>query len=73
MKAVGMHGNISEPSGATDPDVIKVRQAETWARTELAKEPPDGGIIPDVFGEQEKLAQLVRERLAELDRLRDRM
>lgn len=73
LKAVGMHGNISEPSGATDPEIIQLNQAEAWARNELAKEPPDGGIIPDVFGEQEKLAQLVKHRLAELDRLRDRM
>lgn len=66
LKAVGMYGTISQPDGATDPEVIILSQAKKWAKNEMEKEPPSGDLLDDVLGKDAKFARLVQERLSEL-------
>ena len=66
MKAVNLYGNVSRPDGATDPDVIMVKQAEKWARQEMEKEPPSANPLETLLNNDAKFARLVQERLAEL-------
>lgn len=65
LKAVGVHGKVEAPSGEADPELVVVRQAEVWARKELAKEDPTGDVLAR-FREDERLAELTQERLQEL-------
>ena len=63
LKSVNLYGNVTAPSGDTDPDVILLRQAEQWAENELAKKPMS---LIDSLDSDEKRLELVQHKLIEL-------
>jgi len=66
LKAVGLYGNVNEPAGETDAELVLWRQAKDWARTELARRGPSGSKICDLLGNDEEEAVLAHRRMKEL-------
>lgn len=66
LKAVGLYGGVSRPSGATDPEVLMVEQARKWAMTKWAKRPPSECSWIDDSLMESAIAKWTRERLEEL-------
>lgn len=64
LKAAGVYGKTSAPGGETDPELVQVQQAETWAKAEYAKQGPRD--LMGMVHAEEDLAELMRRRLAEL-------
>ena len=64
LKAAGVYGKASAPSGEVDPELVMVRQAEAWARVEYEKQGPQD--IYRLLRRDEETAELARGRLQTL-------
>ncbi len=69
LKAVGLYGSDLQPFGLTDPEVIMMKEAETWAKKaiekELPSEDPQERLLDQLTEESKKIA-LMQKRLEEL-------
>ncbi len=65
LKAAGVYGKVEAPSGEVDPELVMVRQAESWAATELAKEGPARDVLAPLLDDGRR-AELAQKRLREL-------
>lgn len=63
LRAVGLYGKVDAPAGQTDPELVMVEQARTWAEAEILRRVPDRMALLLSEGEQTELA---RRRLEEL-------
>jgi len=64
LKAAGVYGNLPHPSGEVDPELIMVKQAETWAEAELAKKGPQD--LAGILSRDADRRELTHRRLQEL-------
>ena len=62
LKAVGLHGKMTPPSGAVEPERVMVEQAKAWAEAESVK--LQASEARYVFNEEKE--ELVQQRFHEL-------
>ena len=64
LKAAGVYGKVSAPSGEVDAELVMVRQSEAWAEAELAKRGPEDDLA--VLRRYEEKPELAQRRFQEL-------
>ena len=66
LKAVGLYGQITPPSGPVDAELVLWEKAKEWALAELKKKGPSEDPLLDLLVHDTEVAKLTRQRMEEL-------
>ncbi len=66
LKTLGVCGRVGAPTGATDPELVLLRQAAVWAGQELQRQGVPEDPLADLLMVDGPRARLTRQRLEEL-------
>jgi hypothetical protein len=66
LKGLGIYGKVEPPQGPVDPELVMWREAQEWARTELARRGPSENQHIDFLTQERSLIKLTRQRMDEL-------
>ena len=66
LKAVGLYGQVTPPSGPVDAELVSWEKAKEWALTEFNKKGPSLDPLLDILVHDTEVARLTRQRMEEL-------
>lgn len=66
LKAVGLYGQLREPSGPVDAELVLWEKAKEWASLEIMKKGPSSDPLLDIMVYDAEVAELTRRRMEEL-------
>ena len=66
LKAVGLYGQVTPPSGPVDAELVLWEKAKEWALSELKKKGPSADPLLDILLHDTEVARLARQRMEEL-------
>lgn len=66
LKAVDIYGNVNEPWGPEDPQLILWQYAMEWAENEMAKKGPKDRFLDDDIFRNQDILELTRRRMEEI-------
>ena len=66
LKAVGLYGQVTPPTGPVDAELVLWEKAKEWALSELKKKGPSADPLLDILIHDTEVARLTRQRMEEL-------
>ena len=66
LKAVGLYGQVKEPSGPVDAELVLWEKAKEWALAEFNKKGPSADPLLDLLVHDTEVGRLTRHRMEEL-------
>ena len=69
LKAVGLYGQVTPPSGPVDAELVFWEKAKEWALSELKKKGPSADPLLDILLHDTEAARLARQLMEELTEL----
>ena len=66
LKAVGLYGQVKEPSGPVDAELVLWEKAKEWASLEIMRKGPSLDPLLDILVHDTEVARLTRQRMEEL-------
>jgi hypothetical protein len=66
LKAVGLYGQLKEPSGPVDAELVLWEKAKEWASLEIMRKGPSLDPLLDLLLHDTEVARLTRQRMEEL-------
>jgi hypothetical protein len=70
LKAVGLYGQVKEPSGPVDAELVLWEKAKEWASLEIMRKGPSLDPLLDLLLHDAEVARLTRQRMEELTEAR---
>ena len=66
LKAVGLYGQVTQPSGPLDAELVLWEKAKEWASLEIMRKGPSLDPLMDILIHDTEVARLTRHRMEEL-------
>ena len=66
LKAVGLYGQVTPPSGPVDAELVLWEKAKEWALAELDRKGPSAEPLLDILIHDTEVARLTRQRMDQL-------
>ena len=66
LKAVGLYGQVTEPSGPVDAELVLWEQAKEWASLEIMRKGSSLDPLLDILVHDTEVERLTRQRMEEL-------
>ena len=66
LKATGIYGQVGQPTGSVDPEIVLWQEAMTWAEAELQRRGPSDDPAIDQLISVQLRAHLARKRMEKL-------
>ena len=66
LKAVGLYGQVTPPTGPVDAELVLWEKAKEWALSELKKKGPSADPLLDILIHDTEVARRTRQRMEEL-------